>query len=70
MNYEEKISILLKYRFLTRMRVEPARMLVESLLTRVKSTRRMVPLQCHTLCLINAQAGDSFSNGRRHVPAT
>jgi hypothetical protein len=60
-NYAEKISIIIKYRF-------PARMYFESLRMRVKSTRIMVQLQCHAVCRIATHAGDSFSNGRRHVP--
>jgi hypothetical protein len=44
------------------MRVEPARMHVESSRMRVKSTRIMARL-------LDTHAGDSFSNGRRHVPA-
>jgi hypothetical protein len=44
-NYEDKISIILKYRFGSRMRVESARMDFESSHMRVKSTRSMVRLQ-------------------------
>jgi hypothetical protein len=66
--YEEKTSIILKYRFWTRVRDEPACMHVESSRMRVKSTRSMVRLQCRAVCWFNTHAGDSFSNGRRHLP--
>jgi hypothetical protein len=58
----QKISIILKYRFWTRMHVESSRM-------RVKSTRSMVWLLCHVVCYNDTHAGDSFSNDHRYEPA-
>jgi hypothetical protein len=51
------------------MRFEPAHMHVESSHMRVKLTCSMVRLQCRAVCWFETHAGDSFSNGRRYVPA-